>query len=1522
MAYALRYYKEIKQAEGTIVRLEIHKKDSTASAIEIGAVIQSLALQIQGQQGDVDTPIIKTSLSMTFVDAQDIVDGRKNGFWEEFYTPDALMWKVILRAKKSTETSFSDVWGGYVTPDSFSEDLVYRGSVNIVARDNIGHLQDFPFDAEGDINGMITLRDLVNEAWSKIESPMSLIWNNQQMMMTGDVLASETLMNVSAFKGKNWYEVVEKTLYSYGMVMRFVGENIVQVGSLRYLPHFGWVDVASMPHIKPTFVTGAQRELVPAVKRIEEQVEYDLEETQTAPQVTSDDYTGEIVTTRLQTSTGISFYVYDWRINNTAQGGGWVDGGKPIYFNPNGYDVSKVVDSHDNEYMWLSSSAYNGGPLRYAEYSRYINASQLSLDMAFGLTYRLNDGVLELVGSGSYPTKVSVGVFVTQNGITNWLTDSGEWTATETSLTLNLEQGKMSLALPLKAYEGTVLLGVRIYYLASTWELDMYNPLYSLAFTETTVLREKNTVNSNYDERNNVTISRDPSLGPAYDKVALPGIIKNGIFRRNGELIEPAKEWGWIRGSQTQMAVYNHLQLLSFYAKPNNLISGTIVGADIMSMSVIYTWNGAEHILVSGTYNLLNGNIESAMLREFARYEDMWSDVGGGSALPVTDESGANNIDSRSGSSQGGQSYQSTTNVNIGTGGGGGTGASYLNDLLDVDTAGVTAQSVLYYNGTAWVDMSLASLLSGYAKKGTTLADYGITNAYTKGEVDSKVTELNTAIAKKADASNVYTMAQIDSKVQTINNAIALRYTKTEVDGMITTINRSISSVDNKYSSTKAWADTLASLIVNDGGNVRIKANLIVEGDSASGGVGGGTSVGISGITLNGKTYTDENGDGIIDLGTITSGLTSVSWTDVQGRPTKLSQFTNDLGLGSLAYVNSLSKSDVGLGNVENKSSATIRGEITSANVTTALGYTPYNSANFTKANIKSTLGISDWALASSKPTYTASEVGALSTSGGTLTDTLILKYNNPRILYYDASGNHLGNIGFYNNAPSVYVDANWRTLLHSGNYSDYALPLSGGTISGSLQIGKDDNTSYKHLILSRSSHAMRLNNIADAGYLSFGAYSGGTYTAEKILEIGDYGLRYSANGGSTYYTLIHSGNIGEYKAGGIKYKDKITSQSDLDNFLEGHTFKIAQFGNISSLGFAYDDGVIMSIPWSSATEGVQLAFDESRTSPKMLMRAMSGSTWSDWKTIAFTDSNVASAYKLVDASGNDAVLITSNGSANLGLNSDGRGYILYNSANYGMIGEATGGSPRVVLSGWGGVKLRTGGKDALVVNTSGNVTIGASDLASTNYQLYVNDKIGAGLYYFAKNKTNYGYIGLASSANNDITISTDATSKLWLNGNGNTIMNYYGGNVLIGTSTDDNSGAKLQVNGDMNIPTEKAYQTNGLNAITLRASYGLYIGYGTSESYDTVIWGKDTKFVSGTNGQQRMCILNNGNVGIGTASPAYKLDVNGTARISGAVTMSSTLSVAGATTINGALTAGATTINGNLIVKGDVASA
>ena len=77
---------------------------------------------------------------------------------------------------------------------------------------------------------------------------------------------------------------------------------------------------------------------------------------------------------------------------------------------------------------------------------------------------------------------------------------------------------------------------------------------------------------------------------------------------------------------------------------------------------------------------------------------------------------------------------------------------------------------------------------------------------------------------------------------------------------------------------------------------------------------------------------------------------------------------------GAIAYAHSqktsgnphgVTKSDIGLGNVENKSSADIRNDITKANVTTALGYTPANKSEIptTYAGSKSAGGPANSAL-------------------------------------------------------------------------------------------------------------------------------------------------------------------------------------------------------------------------------------------------------------------------------------------------------------------------------------------------------------------------------------------------------------------------------------------------------------------------------------------------------------------------------------------------------------------------------
>lgn len=72
-------------------------------------------------------------------------------------------------------------------------------------------------------------------------------------------------------------------------------------------------------------------------------------------------------------------------------------------------------------------------------------------------------------------------------------------------------------------------------------------------------------------------------------------------------------------------------------------------------------------------------------------------------------------------------------------------------------------------NGTALgiTDKAVNIDLSNYATKSTTLAGYGITNAYTKDEV-------NTELGKKANSSDVYTKTEVD-------NSLANKLSKTDV---------------------------------------------------------------------------------------------------------------------------------------------------------------------------------------------------------------------------------------------------------------------------------------------------------------------------------------------------------------------------------------------------------------------------------------------------------------------------------------------------------------------------------------------------------------------------------------------------------------------------------------------------------------------------------------------------------------------------------------------------------------------
>lgn len=147
---------------------------------------------------------------------------------------------------------------------------------------------------------------------------------------------------------------------------------------------------------------------------------------------------------------------------------------------------------------------------------------------------------------------------------------------------------------------------------------------------------------------------------------------------------------------------------------------------------------------------------------------------------------------------------------------------------------------------------------------------------------------------------------------------------------------------------------------------------------------------------------------------------------------------------------------------------------ITSAMVVSALGFTPYNSANFTKANIKSTLGISDWALATSKPSYAFSEIGTKPTTvaGYGITDAYTIQQ-----------------------ADALYAKY---------------LPLTGGTLSGNLVLkSATASKDTPKIVFQRGTstddyHDSYILNIG--GTITFGiSYNGTNYNR---IQIGNSSIR------------------------------------------------------------------------------------------------------------------------------------------------------------------------------------------------------------------------------------------------------------------------------------------------------------------------------------------------------------------------------------------------------------------------------
>lgn len=167
-----------------------------------------------------------------------------------------------------------------------------------------------------------------------------------------------------------------------------------------------------------------------------------------------------------------------------------------------------------------------------------------------------------------------------------------------------------------------------------------------------------------------------------------------------------------------------------------------------------------------------------------------------------------------------------------------------------------------------------------------------------------------------------------------------------------------------------------------------------------------------------------------------------------------------------------------------------------------------------------------------------------------------------------------------------------------------------------------------------------------------------------------------------THNLYIDDGNrhnqINANRANSLVRTAHLTTADAMNKFIKGNeiqygTFKLSE--DSFNLGFGSNDGMILSMPWSSAAYGLQLAIDDS-TTPTIAFRGKSTS-WGSWYKLLdsknykkyVTPANIGAATSSHDH--NSTYLSLSGGSISGALTLNGS--LILNSSTYGTAFPTTG---------------------------------------------------------------------------------------------------------------------------------------------------------------------------------------------------------------------------------------------------------
>lgn len=721
--YGNIYRAEFRNTRGQDYRLDIYKRGYSLTAKTI-KTLAGCVLEIQGAQGDVTAPIVKTQLRFTLVDAWDIVPssaGEKWGGWDEFYTPDATLYKVKLSSLEGNTATA--IWTGYVTPDSWQEELGYRKAITITARDNIGHLKDFQFDLTPNSDGLVKISDIITGAMGVIDFAMDytiarsgLGPTSLQNVIADGVYLHDAYINSALLKGMNWYDVLERTLEAAGMCMRYVGGNDYEITYLRNMPKMG------SPYASPGYQTlefyGGNLSFDPAVKQIVEDVDYKMQKE-----------------VPLEILSGIQYgasSTYRCKVEgNTLPGGGTVS--VPEHDAPAdtvssagssawgaGFDLFDASQRLPDDF--LKRAEGEDGWRQYAMIP-CNRATDNTPGTAFGfhsrtsavkITVNFTPHPLSIKSTGSAAGKMtdphyslSEIIYVVQysnedHTVTRYWNGAG-WVQNEYKLTREYDaQNDYGTALDIELAEcediASGIISVTFYNIKykcwSSTGTGVYarvqSILVGLASTRAVDSDRVKTINN---AAYNVQVDRRPLFGALSRNVGFtcPENYLAALFYypNNGSTPDQypylVRFEGQSAGSEVPLPVITHQQILCYRHGAARVLSGRCAPIDkaAWELNSVFRYKGTDYYLQGGTLDLFSGIMESAVLHEYVLFDDLWTQT---------------------------PSYSGETSYNTNTpgtgysggnsGGGGGGSVTEADPVFTASPAhGITAEDIENWNG-------------------------------------------------------------------------------------------------------------------------------------------------------------------------------------------------------------------------------------------------------------------------------------------------------------------------------------------------------------------------------------------------------------------------------------------------------------------------------------------------------------------------------------------------------------------------------------------------------------------------------------------------------------------------------------------------------------------------------------------------------------------------------------------------------------------------------------------------------